>query len=441
MQCATVSVPVDWKAPKGPRIKLPVVKRPATDPGRRIGTLVINFGGPGAAHADELKSGAGEFARFGKRFDLVAFDTRDTLLRCGENLVVHGDQLPIVLSNRADYDERVRFNQAFTKSCRKASGPLFDHVDAVSIAKDMEALRVFLKEPQLNFYGISYGTQIGEMYAERFPKRIRAMVLDSVVDHSLSASPFIAGAARAQEDTYRAAARWCGKEKSCPLHGRDVSAYMDRLFTAAEQGRLVDGGAPVDVSSLLKRTYLGNQTEQGWPAWFSLFDSLTVRDKPIKPLPRPKLPKDPGDAVYEGRPTALICSDWSFGPGGYNLAAALWKASRKAAPHMRGNAWYQEWSARCAGWPRPASNPQHTLSAAPTPAILLVNARHDPATSHEWATNVTSQLPGSRLLTYQGTGHGILNIGGMCVADAVTRYLTSRALPDSNAVCHGKHQP
>ncbi|MFC5720948.1 alpha/beta hydrolase [Streptomyces gamaensis] len=448
--CTTLSVPVDWQAADtqgttsttdAARVDLPVVKRPASDPGRRLGALVINYGGPGEAHAQQLLWDAGPFAALGERFDLVAFDTRDTLLRCGENLVVHADRMPVVLDSRTAHDERVRFNRALADSCRKASGALFDHVDAVSIARDMEALRVLLKEPQLNFYGISYGTLIGQMYAEHYPRNVRTMVLDSVVDHSLRPESLIASAAQAQEATYRAAARWCARTTSCALHGQDVDALLDRLFTAAEEGRLTDGDDPVDVNALLKRTYLGNQTEEDWPGWFSLLTSLTVHDRPVGPAPRPELPPTPGDPVPESRPTPLICADWDFGPDGPDRSAALWAAGRKAAPHTRGNTWYQEWSARCAGWPRPASNPQHAPHAPDLPPVLLVNATLDPATSHDWATGVSRQLPGSRLLTYQGAGHGILTVGGTCPAEAVSRYLTTTELPPAGATCPGVRTP
>ncbi|AZM57304.1 hypothetical protein DMA15_36040 [Streptomyces sp. WAC 01529] len=440
LRCASLSVPVDWKAPNGPRVKLPVVKRMASDK-RRVGTLVVNYGGPGERHAQELASGTGAFARFGKRFDLVAFDTRDTLLKCGENLVVHGDKLPIILGNRAAYDQRVRYNRALAKSCRAASGPVFGHVSAADIARDMEALRVFLKEPKLNYYGISYGTLIGQMYAERYPERLRTMVLDSVVDHSQKAPAFLAGAARAQEETVRAAARWCARATSCALHGRNAAARLKRLFTAAERGTLTEGGQPVDTSALLKRTYLGNQTEQAWPSFFQGLASYRIRKTPVKPAPLPQLPTKPGAPVHESRPTALICADWDFGPNGHKNAAALWKASRTAAPHAYGNAWYQEWAARCAGWPRPAANPQHPLRAAKIPPALLLNARHDPATSHAWATRVGGQLPGSRLLTYQGTGHAVINFGGRCVTDAVYRYLFNGKLTGVPETCPGTHRP
>ncbi|WP_327596763.1 alpha/beta hydrolase [Streptomyces chartreusis] len=432
---------MDWSRPQGPRLSLPVVRWRASDPGHRIGTLVVNYGGPGEQHAQELLQGPGPLARLGRRFDLVAFDTRDTLLRCGENLTVHEDQLPRVVSNTAQFAERVRFNRALAASCRTYSGALFDHIDAVAIARDTDALRELLTERQLSFYGVSYGTLVAQMYREQFPARVRAMVLDSVVDHSLDPPALLTGAAEAQEDTYRAARRWCSRSPHCALHGQDIDARMDAWFAAASARRLEDDGIPIDTGDLLARTYLGNMTEDGWAGFFQMLSGMTIRSRPFPPHRPLPLPAQPGDPVSQSRPTPLLCADWTIGPRSYTQERAWRQKAERAAPHTHGNSWYHEWAMRCAGWPRTTSNPPHPPRPVTAPPVLLVNARHDPATSPAWARHVAAQLPHASLLMYQGAGHFVASVGGDCPHRWIARYLEHRALPPAHTACPAYLRP
>jgi hypothetical protein len=175
----TLTVPIDWDDPDGETIDLALARIPASDPDARIGSLVINPGGPGG-------SGVG-FALFAPevfspevldRFDIVGFDPRGV-----------GDSHPVLCSvetlqddpgalfdSRAELDARAAFNDELREDCRENTGPLYDHVDSLSVVHDIDAIRAALGDEQLSFFGVSYGTLMGQQYAATYPERVRAVV-------------------------------------------------------------------------------------------------------------------------------------------------------------------------------------------------------------------------------------------------------------------------
>ncbi|KUH39007.1 hypothetical protein ATE80_09300 [Streptomyces kanasensis] len=447
-QCATVRVPVDWSRPDGPSIRLDVARKPAKRPAQRLGTLVVNYGGPGEHDVGELlDEDDGPLERLRDHFDLVALNTRNVHVKCGARLVAMADQMPVVLVDQRAHRTRVAYNRALAASCRTHSGGLFGHVDSRAMARDVDAVRAFLGEPRISFLGISYGTVIGGAYAQYHPTRLRALVLDSTLDHSLDAAAFTRDTAAAMEETFQAAAQWCATSTSCAQHGhspRAISAGIRRLFTAAEENRLADAeGRPVSVDALLwGNLSLQQSSESSWPAMFEEWDDYTVLHTPPRTRPAwPALPGDPGPATEEAE-TALLCADWHTGNDTHRQAARMWAISKKAAPSVFGNRMHLERAARCAGWPAPVTYPQQPLRAAGAPPALVVNARYDVSTPLTQARSTTTQLPGARLLTYEGAGHSVhLRLGSPCVRTAVERYLTTLRLPRSGATCPSTDHP
>ncbi|MEV4507281.1 alpha/beta hydrolase [Streptomyces klenkii] len=441
MRCASFPVPIDYHNADSPQIELPVAMKPAKDPTRKLGTLVVNFGGPGEHHSTVLAEEDPTLDQLQERFDLVAFDTRDTLLKCDSNLVNLQDAMPIVLEDQRAYQHRAQFNAALADSCRQMSGPLFDHVSSADIAHDVDEARKFLGEPQITFYGISYGTVIGQAYARTYPHNLRALILDSVVDQSLRATEMISSAARAQEENLLTAARLCEQDASCPVSGPAVRARLNAVFTAAQEGRLTGDAGVIRTDNLLKQLYMEG-TEDTWRDKLELLNSYTIIEQSPGNEPYwPELPTHPGEPVPEPRPTTLLCTDWDMGTDTPQHATDLWNISKKAAPYTRGNAWYQEWTARCAGWPQPTSRSPQPQPTADNPPVLIVNSRYDVATSHEWAERTADRTSGARLVTYEGAGHGLSKIGSSCVTGHITRFATTLRLPAKNATCASVHGP
>jgi pimeloyl-ACP methyl ester carboxylesterase len=200
VQCATVAVPDDWVSGRG-RVNLRVARLSAADPARRIGVLMFNPGGPGTGAAGYLTRPDYAEQYFGKaildRFDVVGVDPRGVAgsqaVECELPARDPGvDRFP---DDGAGVAALVRANRAFVRSCR---GP--EHLDTVSVARDLDAVRAALGERQISFLGVSYGTMVGRAYAEVFPGRLRALALDAIVDRSLSADRFVIDDAMAVQD-------------------------------------------------------------------------------------------------------------------------------------------------------------------------------------------------------------------------------------------------
>lgn len=175
--CGTLTVPIDWADPRGATVDLALVRRKATDPASRTGSLVLNPGGPGGPGAQVVLDKSYPFSdEITRRFDIVGFDPRRVgashPVVCTTGLLA---QMPDVLQVRseADFSALLDYNRRLREDCRARTGPLFDHVDTLSVVRDLDALRAALGEDKLTYYGVSYGTLIGQLYAERFPQRVR----------------------------------------------------------------------------------------------------------------------------------------------------------------------------------------------------------------------------------------------------------------------------
>ncbi|TDD02286.1 alpha/beta fold hydrolase [Nonomuraea diastatica] len=171
-ECGKLTVPIDWSAPDGPTVDIAVARRKATDPAARIGSLVINPGGPGGSGVESVYGAPWSYTEeLQKRFDIVGFDPRgvghSNPVICSASVY---NQMPhTVMKSQADFDAWNVFTKKLHVDCRERTGPLYDHVDSKDVARDLDALRAALGEEKLTYYGISYGTLIGQMYAELFP--------------------------------------------------------------------------------------------------------------------------------------------------------------------------------------------------------------------------------------------------------------------------------
>ncbi|SHF63017.1 alpha/beta hydrolase [Streptoalloteichus hindustanus] len=451
MQCASIAVPVDWRHPDGETLTLALGRRPATDPARRRGVLIVNPGGPGDSGVGWVRDELPFTSTLRERFDIVGIDTRDTHLRCDQGLRIQRDNLPL-LPGATDHQHRVAVNQALARSCRHFSGALYDHVSSADLARDMDHVRAALGEARLNYYGISYGTLVGQTYAELFPSRIRAMVLDSVVDHSLDPRAYVTSSAWGLEDAFAAFARWCRTAQTCDLSDRDPQRHLGELWHAAARGRLRDSrDQPVSPDAL--SASVDGALRSGELRWHDLGASLadlrvapdtaSAADPATSAQPhqpdRQTTPTDIPDV--EHRPTPLLCADWRFDAADPARLDQYWELSVRAAPHTRVNRWSWEWITRCAGWPDATTNPPHRLRVPHLAPVLVANARHDVATPHPWARSVAEQLPGSTLLTYDGARHEVYLPASPCMTGAIDRYLVDRLSPAPDTHCPAVEQP
>lgn len=413
-ECTTITVPVDWAEPAGERFGMAVARHPAT--GERRGTVVYLPAGPGSSGVDAVTNEQILNMVLPKEvvehFDVVSFDPRgvrrSSPVVCDAGLVAALDRPEP--RNQAEFAALLDAQAAVGADCRQRTGPVFDHLDSTQVARDVDALRAVLGEDQLNLYALSYGTVAGQMYAERFPGRIRTMVLDAVFDHSVDSGRFAVAGARAGQESFDRFVEWCATDTACVLHGTDVRARVAALFE-----RTAD---PAALTYAL-----------------------------VSPLTRPDLPAVAAEIVRleSGDPTAtrqaaettplpifLQCADNRNDVRSFADMKRLAARTRAVAPDVRASAF--DIASLCVNPPVPATNPQRALHAPDAPPVLVTNARFDASTPHEGARHVAAQLPGAVLLTWDGMGHGAATRTA-CTREHVLRYFTDATLPAPGTHC------
>ncbi|MFI6346082.1 alpha/beta fold hydrolase [Streptomyces sp. NPDC050560] len=456
-QCGTLSVPVDWRHPDGPHFGLALARRTATDPGRRLGSLVFGPGGPGDSGVDRVVNGVSRFSdTIRGRYDIVSFDPRgvgaSSPVVCSSDLLAR--QPSPLMTGQADFDATLAYNRELRADCRARTGPVFDHIDTLSAVHDLDAVRAALGERRLTYHGSSYGTLLGEQYAETYPGRVRALALESVVDHSLGTEGFLDTQAAAEQDMFDEFAAWCEAAESCALHGRDVRAVWSGLLARAERGELPDPGDPgTPLDPFALNVLAQKDFYDPDPDWHELADTIAALDAGTRPPGKTAgdtagrtAGKGPGSAAgapggpgagkagTTPNPMAVFCQDWSLPEPDYRSYAADLRRVAALAPDMP----YPRILlavTTCLGSPRPVNNPQHPLDVHGSPGLLLLNSLHDPASGYAWATSVAGQLGEEGvLLTYDGAGHGAYT-KSPCAREATDAYLTDLVLPARGTHC------
>jgi pimeloyl-ACP methyl ester carboxylesterase len=431
-QCTTLRVPVDWTDPYGARLDVAVSRRPATDQAHRIGALVVNPGGPGGSGVDFAIGAAGFFSpALRARFDIVGFDPRGVArshpVVCAESLVTAAPA-PYLTSERG-YHAALAYNRRLATDCRRRTGPVAGRVDTLSVVRDVDALRAALGEERISFYGASYGTLLGAQYAQRYPRRVRALVLDSVMDHTVGTPGFLAQETTAAQDLFDEFVAWCARDRECVLRGRDVRALWNALLAEAARGTLAD---PYDPAYRLTEWDLVQVAFGSFydPQFHSLASFIADADEGSRAVGRRA-----AAPVEHGFP-ALFCADWDLPVTGYAEFAARLAALRRRAPQMLVSPLALSSVVGCLGRGPAAVNPQAPLSPAVVPT-LLINSRHDPATPYAWARSVAAQLgPPATLVTYDGWGHVVYS-RTPCVNGVVDRYLLELRRPPAGTRCAG----
>ncbi|MFI7153590.1 alpha/beta hydrolase [Nonomuraea sp. NPDC050022] len=443
VDCGTITVPVDWKHPEGGTFQVGVARRKATDPAARIGVLTLGAGGPGGSGVNLVLTSPRRFSpEVLRRFDIVGLDPRGTNrshpILCSTDLLTQAPE-PLMKS-QADFDRMVAYNKRLRDDCRARTGPLFDHVDSLSTAADLDAFRAALGERQLSFWGGSYGTLLGQLYAERYPKRVRAFVLDSTMDHSLGTQAFMDTETWGAQDAFNEFAAWCDRDSRCLQHGQDVKAFWRGLLERADRGELhVPGEPDVPVTAfVIANAALGAFYDPfNWLALSQLLADLDTGRAAGDSTLRMSLTGAPKTSAEEVSPNPLqiFCLDYRLPIRDYREFAGHLRRMAKIAPEMRYSPIALATSVACLGTPGPIPNPQHRLNVRTDTPLLVANSLHDPATVYPWALGATRQLGRSgRLLTYEGWGHIVLGRGA-CGNQIIESYLLTQTLPAKGARC------
>jgi pimeloyl-ACP methyl ester carboxylesterase len=450
LRCGELAVPLDYRHPRAAKIRLGFNRLRAQDRKHRVGSLIVNPGGPGGTGSDVVAveaAGAGLWhPALHRRFDLIGMDPRgvglSTPVRCDP--AVYNRPVSLFPRTAAQFRRLASYARALGQSCRTRTGPLLGHVDTLSVARDMEALRRALADGKLNFLGLSYGAEIGTLYAERYPKRIRAMALDGILDHSISTEALFADATVAYEDTFNRFAAWCAQTADCVLHGRDVAALFDHLVQQADQHpiavpecAMTSCRTPVTGDDIRLNAYDLLLVKSPIPAfsrpgWNGFAQALVALDAGDASAFARSLVTSPRDGTFAG--LAVNCVDYPPLVRGFHDLVSAALLARALAPHTHGAG--EAWTALigCIHWPVPLANTPHRARIHRAPTILLANSMHDPSTPYRWAHDLLHQIPGAVLVTRDGDGHTSSLLHPSRTSDAIASYLITRHTPPTNTV-------
>ncbi|MFJ7213263.1 alpha/beta hydrolase [Amycolatopsis sp. NPDC098790] len=417
-ECGTLWVPLDWNRPQGPSIGLAVARHRATDSAHRIGVLMADAGGPGSSGA-EIALSPGYFGpEVRARFDVVGFDLRGTghsgYVDCDFPAGAPGNEP----ADRAGFEALRAFNRQVVTDCRARNLPVFDHADTATNARDLDAVRRALGEAKISFHGASYGTLLGQQYAERYGEHVRAMVLDGVIDHSADLAHFVGDRAAAVDELFGQFTAWCAATTTCALHGRDVLATWRRAQAAAD-------ALPLPHNWLRDQVY----EDMRIPDWDDAARVIAATADGGSPVRTRFVPN------YGSIRLAVVCQDFDLRMPTFARYSAMHAEELRRSPIMRGSTIGHDEATACLGVAGPPANPPHRLNVSRAPRILLLSSRYDPATPYAWAVNAHRQAPANTtLLTYEGSGHGAYR-RTECTRAAVDGYLLTAKAPHRDFGC------
>jgi pimeloyl-ACP methyl ester carboxylesterase len=434
-------------------ITLGMARLKATGP-KRLGTVIMNPGGPGGAGSEiPLGQAAYNVPLFGEEltahYDVIGYDPRgvgmSTQIKCDPDL--WNERASIYPTTEKHFEHLISHNKKVGASCEKLTGPLLRHLDTVHVVHDLELIRRALGEGKLNYLGLSYGTQIGSQYAEFFPGNVGRMALDGLLDHSQSQVDAVVTEATTLDRTVSHFFDWCAKTKTCALHGKDAAAMFDKLIDDADKKPIPAKSCKKDKTCrpfatgqdirlmvqnniLFVKPVLVSQDE----SWVILSKQLAAAmDGDASGLSY-SLAKTKKNSLYAA--IAVGCQDWLHTEKSVADTRELITALGVVAPHMRGSSQSLQTQMLCLGWPAPVSNPQHLLNerAKTAPPMLMVNAYWDPSTSIVWANGLKKQLPaGSSLVLRNGSGHTSYYLAGEA-SKVMDKYLVTGKLPKDGSV-------
>jgi pimeloyl-ACP methyl ester carboxylesterase len=436
LQCAKLSVPVDWARPRGSRTEIDVARMPAQDPLRRLGALVVNTGSGSTVQG--VRARPDTVSELTRWFDVVLVEPRGlgdlesaAMVRCS---VAQPDPVRLQLTpGAAVWRAYARDNAAYDRSCRIAAGPAYAGLTSWQVAHDLDALRAALGEPRLRYFGNAYGAVYGQAYLELFPRRAGRMYLEGVPDHTeTSLGRRLISHARATERQLHAFRDWCGTGLGCPLGDDDAVAVFDDLI---ERAPLPAGqGRTVDARRIAAAVAAGLSSSR-WPELARALSAARAGDAGgLAALAAPAAPASPGTADR-----VLRCHDFMPVVPGYRRFLAMESRLRAVAPRVGWTRGRQE-VGRCLGVRQGPSWPPGPLSPARNVPVLIGIGRLDDATPSSGAARVAARIPGAAVL-WHGDGHsayllqGAAKLRATCLRARVHDYLVSGVRPEPRTVC------
>ncbi|MEV5870002.1 alpha/beta hydrolase [Streptomyces tendae] len=451
-QCATMKAPLDYAKPGEGDVRLAVARKKATGPGKRLGSLLVNPGGPGGSAIGYLQqyAGIGYPAKVRAQYDMVAVDPRGVArsepVECldGPEMDAY-TQTDVTPDDGGETDELVDAYKEFAEGCGADAPKLLRHVSTLEAARDMDVLRAVLGDEKLTYVGASYGTFLGATYAGLFPDRTGRLVLDGAMDPSLPARRLNLEQTEGFETAFQSFAKDCVRQSDCPLGdkntapdqvGKNLKSFFDDLDAKPLPAGDADGRKLTE--SLATTGVIAAMYDEG--AWQQLRESLTsaIKEKDGAGL------LILSDSYYEREAdggysnlmfanAAVNCLDLPAAFSSPDEVRDALPEFEKASPVFgEGLAWS---SLNCAYWPVKPTGEPHRIEAAGATPIVVVGTTRDPATPYRWAEALSDQLASGHLLTYEGDGHTAYGRGSTCIDSAINTYLLRGTAPEDGKRC------
>ncbi|MBC9711146.1 alpha/beta fold hydrolase [Streptomyces sp. TRM66268-LWL] len=445
-QCATMKAPLDWDKPDGETIGIELIRAEASEKKNRIGSLVFNFGGPGGSGITALPAFGEDYAKLRTRYDLVSFDPRGVgrsePVTCEDDVQLDAYYQQDATPDDSEEEQTLLDNvKTFNEGCEEQAGKVLPHVATTDAARDMDLMRQVLGDEKLHYFGISYGTELGGVYAHLFPENVGRAVFDAVVDPTQTPEQGSLGQAGGFQLALENYAKDCtSKVEDCPVGDtpEDVQERIAQLLKDLDakplpglgQRKLTQTAATNGIAqSLYSKDFWEYLTEGLENAYdgdgrilMALSDSMNGRNL---------------DGTYsniQSANVAINCADDKPRYSVEDVKAAL-PEFRETSP-LFGD--YLAWGMLgCSDWPVTGAADHPDVSAKGSAPIVVIGNTGDPATPYEGARKMVDSLgEGVGIeLTYKGEGHGAYDSKNKCVREAVDGYLLDGKEPKAGTVC------
>ena len=435
-ECGSFLVPIDYENLSLGTFKIQVLRHRANLISKRLGSIVVNPGGPGGSGVDFAYNAENILSKaINDKYDVVGFDgrgvgTSDPIRCLGDKeedayLNIDGEA-----SNPAQLNALIKASKDFVAACAKAAGSKLGHISTLENAKDMEVLRNLLQETKLNYLGKSYGTYLGATYISLYPEKVGKFVLDGAIDPNISIGEQNLNQAESFEkafDNYLTSNKEFSKLQ---IQNFIINAGKTPLKNKA--GRELTRSL---VITALAASLYDNQ--EGWKSLKAGLDDAITNSKPniLFSIADDYNNRDTKGHFYNNQNDigiAINCSDWQPEKSLTvlkNAALRYVKVSPTFGPYIGYS------GLTCLYWPAKVKQPNLPFKNVKSPPFLIIGVTKDPATPYEWAVGLAQEFPSSTLLTYVGEGHTGQNRGDNCIDSKVDQYFLHGILPSAGAQC------
>ncbi len=431
-------MPLDWAEPQGETIGLALIRSKARGD-QRIGSLLFNFGGPGGSGVSMMPSYGDVVSSLHERYDLVSWDPRGVAasegVRCRDDKEIQAAESVDATPDTAAEERAFLADAAdFGKGCQESAGKLMAHVSTTDTARDMDLMRHVLGDGSMHYFGISYGTELGGVYAHLFPKNVGRMVLDAVVDPTADTFGHAENQARGFQ---RALDEYLKSTGQDPAEGsRKIADLLGRID--AEPLPTSSEGRKLTQTLALTGIVLPLYSESSWPTLTSALEAAEQGDgTELLALADGYNERDPsgryGTTTHSQR--VISCLDDKQRPTLEETKQALPRFEKVSPVFGAFLGW--DTAGWCHDWPVPGQHETPEVSAPGADPVLVVGNTGDPATPYEGARKMADELGEGTgvMLTWKGQGHGAYGSGSDCVDSAVDAYLLKGTVPEDGKVC------